>query len=41
MVCCRYYVVDSDLDLTWIGQDMTRAQPHGDMTVEAVTEARR
>jgi len=38
MVCCRCYIVDSGLNFTWPGQDLTRAQPCGDMTVEAVIE---
>ena len=40
MVRYRCNIVARGPDLTWIGQDMMRAQPRGDMIVEAVTEAR-
>ena len=41
MVRYRYNIMARSLDLTRTGQDMTRAQPRGDMTMEAVREARR
>ena len=41
MVRYRYNIVVYGPDLMRTGQDMTRAQPRGDMIVEAVIEARR
>ena len=34
----RCNVMARDLDLAWTDQDMTRAQPCGDMAVRAVVE---
>jgi hypothetical protein len=41
MVRRRWYAEDHDLDPTWPGQDMTRAQPRGDMDAQVVAKVHR